>query len=176
MIALVRHPPLLGAQGLCYGRTDFALANPDVDGARIQAKVETLRTPRIYSSPAWRCRSVAEILAPDCHIDPRLQELAFGLWEGRRWDELPREELDCWAADPFGFAPPAGESGAELVARVRGFAEEMLAGAGDRIVVTHGGPLKILVPLLLGAEIDLCQPAPPPGSVTLIDHDNRDRL
>ena len=105
---------------------------------------------------------VAELLGL-FRVDDRLQELDFGAWEGIAWDDVPRACLDRWAADPFGFAPPGGESGGSLVARVRDFATVLTAGT--HVVITHGGPLKVLAGLLAGTGPDLLLPAPVPGSV-----------
>jgi alpha-ribazole phosphatase len=124
------------------------LADPHTDIPPLLAQLRGWRWRETQSSPSRRCREVAERIRLPVRIDPRLQELDFGAWEGCAWDDLPREALDRWAADPVGFAPPGGESGADLIARVSSFAADLVAGDGDCIVVSHGGPLKILVPLL----------------------------
>jgi alpha-ribazole phosphatase len=151
----VRHPAPQIEPGICYGRLDIpiypnadieALArNPMFDGSTI-----------IWTSPAHRCRRLADRIADALSIpliaDPRLLELDFGAWEGKPWDEVPRAELDRWAADPLAFRAPGGESGGELIARVNDF----LAGLSqDCVVVSHGGPLRVLSALLLGKPVDL---------------------
>jgi alpha-ribazole phosphatase len=123
---------------------------------------------RVWTSPARRCRGVAEAIARALSVplivDPRLQELDFGEWEGRPWDAIARADLDRWAACPWRFAPPGGESGAELVARVCEFHAELRE---DCVVVSHGGPLKVLAALLAGTPIDLLAEAPPLGSIRI---------
>ena len=119
----------------------------------------------VWTSPAQRCRVVAEAIGPH-RVDERLQEFDFGAWEGLRWDAVPRAALDAWAANPAGFAPPGGESGVALEARVRAFAAAL--PAGDHVVVTHGGPLKILVAVLRGEQVNLLAAPPALGSVTMI--------
>jgi alpha-ribazole phosphatase len=163
MIALVRHPRAAVAAGVCYGRTDLPLADP-ADIASIVAALCGF-AGMIWTSPARRCRVVADALGM-AREDARLLELDFGEWEELRWDEIPRRELDRWAADHCDFAPPGGESGAGLVARVRAFRDEL--PAGDHVVVTHGGVLKALIPLLRGEAVDLLAPAPALGSITRI--------
>ena len=96
--------------------------------------------------------------------DDRLMELDFGAWEGLPWDDVPREALDAWAADPWAFCPPGGETGAALVARIRAFWSDL--PMGDHILISHGGPLKVLAALATNQPIDLLAPAPAPGSVT----------
>jgi alpha-ribazole phosphatase len=163
MIALVRHPPAAIAPGICYGRRDLDLADP-ASVHEIAASLSGF-AGMIWTSPARRCRAVADAIGP-AHADARLLELNFGEWEGMRWDDVPRDALDRWADDPLGFAPPDGESGAELVARVTAFHQGLWTG--DHIVIAHGGPLKVLIALLRGEPIDLLAPAPPLGSITRI--------
>jgi alpha-ribazole phosphatase len=98
-------------------------------------------------------------------VDARLAEMDFGEWEGQLWDDVPRDAIDAWAADPWRFAPPGGESGAALVARVSAF--WLALPEGDHIVITHGGPLKVLVALAARRDVDLLAPAPVCGSVTM---------
>lgn len=161
MIALVRHPAV-AAGGRCYGRTDLPVADPG-SVAPLAARLAALGGT-VWTSPAARCRMVAAAVGAHV-VDPRLQELDFGAWEGVPWDDVPRAALDAWAADPWGFAPPGGESGSDLVARVTGFARAL--PPGDHVVVTHGGPLKVLVAVLTGHAVDLLAPPPAPGSITV---------
>jgi alpha-ribazole phosphatase len=165
-VVLVRHPTPLIAPGVCYGRRlDIAavtaeniVSDPLLAGAR-----------KIWSSPARRCLGVADPIATSLgvplQVDDRLQELDFGDWEGQPWSTIPRDDLDRWAADPLAFAPPRGESGAALVDRVRSFRAELNI---DCVVVSHGGPLKVLSALLRGQAVDLLAPPPAIGSVTAI--------
>jgi alpha-ribazole phosphatase len=163
MIVLVRHPPAQVAPGLCYGRLDLALAD-DASIGPLAARLAGFGGT-VWTSPARRCRLLAAALGAH-QVDDRLQELDFGAWEGQPWDGIPRDALDRWAADPAGFAPPGGETGAALVARVTAFWRGL--PPGDHRIITHGGPLKVLVPLLRGEAVDLLASAPPPGSVTVI--------
>lgn len=169
VIALVRHLPTLLPPGLCYGRLD-AEAGPG-EAAPVIAALRHLAGVPILSSPARRCRALAEAIAAalggGITLDAGLLELDFGDWEGQPWDAVPRAALDRWAADPWGFAPPGGESGAALVARLR----PVHAGLpGAAIIVSHGGPLKVLRQWLEGGDaIDLLVAAQPMGSVVLVE-------
>ncbi len=163
MIALVRHPPLAIAQGICYGRRDLAIADP-ADVASIVAQLRAMRG-MVWTSPLRRCRIVADAIGAN-QVDVRLIEMDFGTWDGIAWDDIPREALDAWAADPLGFAPPGGETGASLVARAAAFRETL--PAGDHVIVSHGGPLKVLAALLQGQPVDLMAPSPALGSVAIM--------
>ncbi len=159
--------------GRCYGRADLPLL-PGWQ-ATVPALAATLRgiAPRlVHTSPLQRCREPADALGTlldiPVRIDPRLVELDFGDWDGRRWDALPREALDRWAADPLGFAPPGGESGRALVERVTRVREELAGTGAAAIVVSHGGPLRLLGPMLRGQDPDLLRPPPPIGGLELV--------
>lgn len=172
-IWLVRHPrPLIGP-GICYGRRDLPLHPEGL--AAIPGMVASLApaaVTAIWTSPARRCRIVADAIAAAHNIaqqtDPRLLELDFGAWEGLRWDAVPRQELDRWAADPMHFAPGGGETGAALVARIRSFHADCLDAADGCVIVSHGGPLRVLGALLRGAPVNLLAAAPPLASVQII--------
>ena len=126
----------------------------------------------IWSSPARRCVVLADAIAGGRRWtrkdDVRLMELNFGDWEGQSWDSVPRGALDAWAADPLVFAPPGGEMGAALIQRVRSFHADLVAQRRDCVVVSHGGPLKLLAALLRDQEPDLLAPAPGFGQVDIV--------
>lgn len=173
-VALVRHPRPRVAPGTCYGRTDLDL-HPDA-AAQIEAAVHLLRSfapAHIWSSPARRCAAMAAALShalhAPIHTDARLLELDFGAWEGQAWDDIPRDALDLWAADPLAFAPPGGESGANLVARITEFHQHIESRGTPCIVVAHAGPLKLLGPLLRHSPLDLLAPSMPIGAVEIVN-------
>ena len=165
-VLLVRHTAAEVAPGLCYGRRDLALsAEGEIAAARLARSLQEAAIARVYTSPARRCRALAEAVSRAPCPDPRLQELDFGAWEGRTWEAIGRAALDRWAADPAGFAPPGGESGAAFHHRVGAFARDVLRRGEDAVVITHGGPLRLLPALLRGEAGDLLAPAPALGAV-----------
>lgn len=170
-LALIRHTAVCLPPGLCYGRLDPELAGTapaEIDA--VLARLAGLRPRSIRTSPARRCqrlaRAIASALGGEVVPDDRLLELDFGAWEGLAWDQVPRAALDRWAADLTGFTPPGGESGAALVARVTA-AHQALPDRGTHVVVSHGGPLRVLRALLRGEPVDLGRPASALGSVEL---------
>lgn len=152
---LVRHTRLAATvNGLCYGRTDVALADT------FSAEAEALRAalswaPReVWTSPAARCRVLADMLAAGApvRVDWRLQELDFGAWEGRRWATFRGPESEAWALDPWTLRPPGGETGLEMwerVAAARGDVRALPADAGV-VVVTHAGVIRLWRQLAAG--------------------------
>lgn len=165
---LIRHPQPAVPPGICYGATDLPLAEDPAGHAAVLAPLLPADAP-LYSSPLQRCRRLAERLHPTPIVDARLAELDFGDWEMRPWESLDRTLLDAWAADPFHFRPPGGESVATLRARVADF----LAGLpGEAVVVAHAGVIKVCAALLAGEE-DWFGLAFGYGSLTLIENGAR---
>jgi alpha-ribazole phosphatase len=86
---------------------------------------------------------LAEYLHPAPQIDERLVEMDFGSWEGVRWDDVPRAELDAWAADVAGYAPPGGESPHAVQCRALAFVAGL--AVPEAVVVTHAGVIRTLL-------------------------------
>jgi alpha-ribazole phosphatase len=172
-IALIRHPALLIEPGVCYGRLDVAVApTAKQQIGRIAADPALQGAIHVWTSPAVRCRGLADAiamtLAVPLTVDPRLQELDFGDWEGQYWDAIPRPDLDRWAAAPLSFAPPGGESAAALAERIRDFHAGLHRDQKDCVVVSHGGPLRVLTALLLGEAVDPLVASQPMGTVRIV--------
>lgn len=153
MILLVRHGRTrVNASGQLQGRAD----NPLDELGRSQAAALAAALPagaRIVSSPLLRARQTAEMIAGDRPVetDDRWIELDYGDWDGRGLADVPREEWDRWRHDVT-FAPPGGESLADLGHRVRLACQELAeeAQAGDVVVVSHVSPIKAAVAWALG--------------------------
>lgn len=97
--------------------------------------------------------------APEVVRDERWREGDHGRWEGlthaevsERYAEQARERF----ADPWRSRAHGGESGADLWARVGAAWEDLLRRyAGGRVlVVTHGGPIRLLLCHLLGMPFE----------------------
>ena len=74
-------------------------------------------------------------------VDHRLRELRFGSIEGSRWEELtPELRQGLMAFD--GFRAPGGESVEDLRSRVWSLVDSL--PAGDHLLVTHGGVIRLL--------------------------------
>jgi broad specificity phosphatase PhoE len=106
------------------------------------------------ASPLSRAAETMEIMREGLGLpragyaaDPRLRELSFGRWEGLTYQEvraLDRQVLAVRDRDKWNFAPPAGESYAQLLVRVRTWYE---GASGDTIVAAHGGVARVLMVL-----------------------------
>ena len=92
---------------------------------------------------------IARILGKKVVVDPRLNELKWGAWEGKTADELLRENHSAyqqWLENPL-RTPPQGESVGSLQKRVRRFLRDCLKRYKNKtvVVVSHGGPIKMLL-------------------------------
>jgi alpha-ribazole phosphatase len=170
---LVRHLRPAIEPGTCYGRLDVPM-HPD-ETAKADALTHDpalVGSARIWTSPAQRCRvladKIAAALSAPLTADPRLLELDFGAWEGQAWDAIARSELDRWAADPLAFRAPGGESGAELIERVQAFHADVVRDGQDCVVVAHGGPLRVLNALLRREPVNLLAPAQAMGAIVSV--------
>ncbi|MBP5075849.1 alpha-ribazole phosphatase family protein [Pseudomonas chlororaphis] len=109
---------------------------------------------RLVSSPLQRCARFAEELgarlALPVSLEPDLQELHFGAWEGQSAAALmatDAEALGRFWADPYAFTPPQGEPVLAFSERVLGAVERLHQRyAGERVLlVSHGGVMRLLL-------------------------------
>ena len=151
-LLLVRHPRPEVDPGLCYGRSDVAAKGADL--LRVRATLPTgLPT---WSSPLQRCASLARALnPPQLRFDARLAEMDFGAWELRSWDDIPRIEVDAWAADLLHYRPGGGESVLDVARRVAAFLSDLYKeGHAEALVVCHAGTIRLLRALHTGLPLE----------------------
>jgi len=166
-IGLLRHGEAVG--GPRYrGSTDDPLTL--AGWMQMVAAIESvpIAWARIISSPLQRCAAFAAGLASHLQIplqlEMRLRELDFGAWEGRTSAELLQHErpalLRFWA-DPVRYPPPQAETLAQLQARVLAVWRELREGPQPTLIISHGGPIRIILghlqrlPLQRLLELDL---------------------
>ncbi len=156
---LIRHGSTSWTGARYCGRSD-----PPLDArGRSQAKAladalarERLDRPRIVSSPAARCRETAAAIAGrldrELVLDERLREADFGAAEGLTFDELERRFPTVARTLLSGDARvdwPWGDRASDLATRLESVARELdAAREADAVVVSHGGPLRVLAELL----------------------------
>ncbi len=151
-LILVRHPKPVCEPGLCYGRLDLACDAQGLDQAvpRLAALAQGCR---VFTSPARRALSLASRLNGAPVLEPRLHELDFGDWEGRRWSDLGREPLEAWQRGLPYSAPPNGETLVALAARCADWLAEFQSGAPPALAVTHAGPIRVIRALVEGEPL-----------------------
>lgn len=151
-LELLRHGETELGGGL-RGSLDDALTETGWTQLR-KAVADGSRWDRLISSPLQRCARFAEELAAQhgvpLSLEPDLQELHFGAWEGRNTAELMQtsaEDLGRFWSDPYGFTPPEGEPLLAFEARILSALQRLQAcHVGERLLlVTHGGVIRLLL-------------------------------
>lgn len=128
----------------------------------------------VYASPRRRTRETAEIVADRCgqtiEVAAALDEIDFGDWTGRRFEELAGDPAwDRWNTARASAVPPGGETMAAAVARAVGFLES-LEGEGAVACVSHCDVIRGVVAHYLGLSLDnLLRFEVSPASITTLD-------
>jgi probable phosphoglycerate mutase len=150
IIHLVRHGhhALLG-RTLC-GRTNGVVL--DDIGCDEMARCANSVSPQpslIHSSPQRRCMQSASILAAHfrlpIEIVPALDELDYGEWTGRSFDELDQDpQWSRWNKRRGSARPPSGESMRSLQNRIVGHLEQLRndPAVGIVVAVSHAEPIR----------------------------------
>jgi len=112
----------------------------------------------VVSSPLGRCLAFAEELRDrygiPLEIEPRLQELGFGSWQGKTKDEISRYDpglLQRFYRDPMNNRPEDAEGLADFRERIQSAWNEILnRHAGKHILmVCHAGVIRMVLALIL---------------------------
>ncbi len=148
-LLLVRHPQPVIETGICYGRSDLDVSAAQLAHARRQLANDHPTARAIYTSPLQRCAKLAQQLAEHWNLpapdpDARLAEIDFGQWELQRWDDIPRPEIDAWAADLVHYQPGGGESVLQMAVRVHDFYQHWQRQQHDAMVICHAGTIRLL--------------------------------
>jgi broad specificity phosphatase PhoE len=110
--------------------------------ARAAELIARFGIDRVVTSPLVRARESADIIARALELevteDPNLEEVRFGRWEGKTYDEIASDpEYRAFASDPVGNRTPGGESIVDV--QLRGLAGLGRAAPGERVLfVSHG--------------------------------------
>ena len=164
---LVRHAQPLIDPGICYGQLDVAADLVATQACAKELAEELAKVlaqdlpnapssnPTIRVSPLQRCELLAPVLIqlqPNLtyKIDPRLQEMNFGQWEGKPWADIPKAELDAWTDDFADYpAGQTGESVTQFMTRVAAAFDELDA-AQNTLWITHAGVIRAATLLAQG--------------------------
>lgn len=143
-----RHPKPLAASGICLGQTDMGVHPRKLKrlANQIQRFVRRHNLPKvIWVSPLQRSLKVGELLAKrgfDYHVAPDLIELDFGEWDGRPWEDIPKQEIDNWCDNFAQSAPYNGESVEQLFTRVENWLKSHEASM-PILAVGHAGWINV---------------------------------
>ncbi|MCG8509371.1 MAG: alpha-ribazole phosphatase [Rhodospirillales bacterium] len=144
-VILMRHTRPAAANGICYGRLDLDVSD-DFEKTADAALAKLPAIDRIVSSPAKRCRKLAEHIgrsrAVPMRIDEALAEMDFGEWEGRTWNEIGAERLDVWESDFQHYRDHGGESVAQFEKRVKSALAPYRTMDETVLIVCHAGVIR----------------------------------
>ncbi len=128
--------------GRWQGQEDIPLNSRGREQAlALAARLRHENLAAVYSSTLRRSIETAQEIASDHRInvcrDERVREINLGAWQGMLYKEIAArypELLRAWEEDPTQVRPPAGESIAELQARVLAALREIaLAYPGETV-------------------------------------------
>ncbi len=160
-VFLVRHGETAwNARGLYQGHSNIPLNGKGRQHARLAGqKLVGEGISHIYTSNLRRARETAAIIQEQvgCRkftLREDLRELNFGALEGLTFAEVARRfprQAHCLLTQPEKFLPPGGENVSALTDRIReGWKDILLHNStGTIVVVTHAGPIRLLLGLWL---------------------------
>lgn len=183
-IWLVRHGQTeANAEQRFCGWGESALTREGMEQARWLASYLSKRPLcALYSSDLRRALATAGAIAEAQQLPLAVRAMAawrevdFGAWEGLTYAEIAArfpDRLDFFTA-PAHYAPPGGESLTHLQQRVLTGLAHVLAecarAEGEIAIVSHGGPLRLLLCDILGMPLERqWQLALEPGSLSALD-------
>jgi alpha-ribazole phosphatase/probable phosphoglycerate mutase len=116
----------------------------------------------IICSPLSRCAEPASSWAAQagipCVVEPAIQELSYGDWEGMTAEQIENAYpgvLQAWRQDPTQMTPPNGESMLTFSNRIEDFLYHLTQEhkQGHVLLVAHSGSIRMLIAHALQAPI-----------------------
>jgi ribonuclease H / adenosylcobalamin/alpha-ribazole phosphatase len=157
-LILIRHgETAVNLAGKVHRRQDDASLSPlglaqaqAIAGLCLEQGVE-----EVFTSPERRARETADVIARHLRLAPvvlsDLAERNWGIWAGRSWDVRLQQLNKLTLEERYNFIPPGGESWKRMDVRLERALERVVNSAAQTAaVVTHGGALRALVPIIEG--------------------------
>ena len=185
-LIFVRHCEAEGnTKGILQGRTDCDISgNSATQLELVSMRLRNEPFAAIYSSPLRRAYKTAQAINQyhnlTIQVEPRLSEIDVGVWEGRSWEEIEKENspmLKMWQESPGSFQAEGGESMREVYERVWSAAQDIVrSNEGKTVcVVSHGCAIRNFLchakgwPIDRIGEIDWCDNT----AVSVVDFDEK---
>ncbi len=171
-IFVVRHGQTThNADGIIQGpRIDAELSRLGIQQARAVADaLSSQRLKVVFSSPLSRARDTAQaivdanVAGPSLQVVPEIYEMDYGMFSGRRLDEVRgdvEQVLDAWQIGFADHAFPGGESAVLAQHRIRPFVQRIMETPDDVAVVAHGRINRIIIATLTGTGLDRLESFP----------------
>ena len=179
---LIRHASCNGLGRTLWGRTPGICLNEKgkLQAQQLAERFSGITVQAIYSSPLERAVETAETLARQMKLEvyknPELNEIHFGDWTGKSFDELSSDEL--WRrfnSERAATRIPGGESFLDVQNRAVTalYALYSQNSNGNVAIVSHADVIKAAVGYFTVTPIDLLQRIEiSPCSVSIIAIDN----
>ena len=149
------------------GHSDIPLsAQGRVQATWLAEQLQKETIAAMYTSDLVRAFETAEIIANkrtqaiQIRVSALWREIDFGDWEGLTYTQIVEQFKDQpgFFTDPEHYSPPNGESLAHMQQRVKDALSAIVhsddsPAAGDVVIVSHGGPLRILLCNILGMPV-----------------------
>ncbi|HNT24181.1 MAG TPA: histidine phosphatase family protein [Anaerolineales bacterium] len=145
------------------GHSDIVLGERGrQQAAQLSKALVDISIDTCHASPLRRCQETAQLAlgqrALPVITEPELIEMNYGLWEGLTRTEIGQhypKEWHQWSLDPAGIAPPSGETGYQIAARVIPCVIRLVQKHQGKtiFVVAHNTVNRILLAHALGVSI-----------------------
>lgn len=178
IIYLLRHAQsVANTKGILAGQDDtVALSRLGQKQARtLTTYLQNIKFEKIWSSPLKRCvQTITPYMKENpkisFEVEPRIIEMDYGLWSGRKLSSLSRNpQWKGVQSKPSAFTFPKGESFKQMRKRVEEVIEDLTEGKGPFLLVTHGDIIKMFIATTLDLPIDRFQSfVAEPASITSI--------
>ena len=152
------------AEGRAQGRSDPDLSPKGYGQSRhLLEQLKNKPITAIYTSTLRRsiltARPIAEYLGLSALQQPELDEIALGIMEGKRFediDETSKIEWERFRENRLTYRIPGAENYTDVSNRVRPFKERMLTNheGQEILVVAHRGVNRMLMGLLLEVSLE----------------------
>lgn len=161
-LVLVRHGEKAAGEGALIGHTNVDLsAKGHTDVAALAATWSETPPARVVASDLRRTVQSAQPLIDrfglPLETEPRLREMHFGEWEGKRWDEVEAShsaDAKRWGENWFSERVPGGESYPEVAARAATWLSDFhRAPASPTVVFSHSGTIRALLCEVFGRPL-----------------------
>jgi alpha-ribazole phosphatase len=141
--------------------------------------LSSFKLDAVYTSALSRCIASGTFVAShqglEVVVEPQLNEIHFGAWEGQTFEQIKKaypNELKAWLEDLENESPPNGELLGEAQKRVVGAFERIVAGhnGGRCAIVAHAGTLRLILCHLLELKLsNMFKFAQDYGCINIVD-------
>jgi len=178
-LLFVRHGETDWNRELRYqGHRETLLNARGIEQAKMAAEaLKEFDPAALYTSNLKRAVQTARIIGEILNLSPKpepgLREIDFGCWEGKTYPEVKElfpKEVAMWRKNPLKAVVPGGECLKDVVERVLDAVERICSeAAGNTVLVTHGGPIRLLL-CHIGVDGAMWQYPVKPGSITILEY------